>query len=126
MLYICKNKNAIRLILFFFLISAKLFSQDTIATSKVLDYMNKIAVVKGKVVSYKIAAEGKTINFINLDKQYPNCPFTIIISNEYLTTLNLKLQDLKNKTIFVKGKITDYDKDPKQTPQIFNPIYINF
>lgn len=115
-----------RQILFFILFSSKIFSQDTIPTSKVLDYMNKVAVVTGKVVSYKIAAEGKTINFINLDKQYPNCPFTIIISNEYLTTLNLKLQDLKNKTIFVKGKITVYDKDPKQTPQIFNPITITF
>jgi hypothetical protein len=88
--------------------------------------MNKIVVVTGKVVSYKIAAEGKTINFINLDKQYPNCPFTIVITNEYLKTLNLKLQDLKNKTIFVKGKITVYDKDPKLTPQIFNPTNINF
>lgn len=115
-----------RLIVLFFLISTKLFSQDTIPTAKVLDYMNKVAVVKGKVVSYKIAPEGKIINFINLDKQYPDCPFTIVITNEYLKTLNLRLQDLKNKTIFVKGKITIYDKDPKQTPQIFNPISINF
>lgn len=115
-----------RLILFFFLISVQLFSQDTIPTSKVQDYLNKVIVVKGKVVSYRIAPEGKIINFINLDKQYPDCPFTVVITNEYLKTLNLRLQDLKNKTIFVKGKITVYDKDPKQTPQIFNPININF
>lgn len=115
-----------RQILFFILFSVKVFSQDTITTSKVHDYMNKVVVVTGKVVSYKIAPEGKTINFINLDKKYPNCPFTIIITNEYLKTLGLKLEDLKDKNVFVKGKIILYDKDPKQTPQIFNPITITF
>jgi hypothetical protein len=115
-----------RILIFFILFSVQLFSQDTIPTSKVQDYLNKVIVVTGKVVSYRIAPEGKIINFINLDKQYPDCPFTVVITNEYLKTLNLRLQDLKNKTIFVKGKITVYDKDPKQTPQIFNPIDINF
>ena len=51
-----------RILILFFLISTKLFSQDTITTSKVRDYMNKVVVVTGKVVSYKIAPEGKTIN----------------------------------------------------------------
>ena len=115
-----------RILILFILFSAKLFSQDTITTLKVRDYLNKVVIVTGKVVSCKIAPEGKTINFINLDKKYPDCPFTIIITNEYLKTLGLKIQDLKDKNIFVKGKITIYDKDPKQTPQIFNPISISF
>ncbi len=97
------------------------FSQETITTDKVKDFMDKIISVEGKVVSFKLAAEGKSINYINIDKKFPENVFTVIITNDYLLKLNIKIEDLIDKTIVVKGKISVYKNDSKQIPQIFNP-----
>ncbi len=104
--------------------SINCFSQDTITTAKVKEYMDKEVCVTGKVVSFKLASEGKSTNYINIDKPYPESIFTVVISNFYLEKLNIKIEDLKEKDIYVKGKITTYKNDPKQIPQIFNPISI--
>lgn len=45
-----------------------------------------------------------------------------MITNNHLEKLNIKIVDLKDATIYVKGKITTYKNDPKQIPQIYNPI----
>lgn len=100
------------------------FSQDTITTAKVNEFMDKEVCVIGKVVSMKLASEGKSTNYINIDKPYPESIFTVVISNRYLETLNLKIEDLMGKTIYTKGKISTYKNDPKQIPQIFNPVSI--
>lgn len=107
------------------LFSINCFSQDTITTVKVKDYMDKEVCVLGKVVSFKLASEGKYTNYINIDKPYPESIFTVVITNNYLEKLNIKIEDLKDKTIYVKGKITIYKNDPKQIPQIFNPTSIS-
>jgi hypothetical protein len=86
--------------------------------------MDKEVCVIGKVVSFKIASEGKNTNYINIDKPYPESVFTVVISNNYLEKLNLKIEELKDKTIYIEGKITTYKNDPKQIPQIYNPISI--
>ncbi|MBC7440496.1 MAG: hypothetical protein H7250_11010 [Flavobacterium sp.] len=86
--------------------------------------MDKEVCVIGKVVSFKLASEGKNTNYINIDKPYPENVFTVVISNNYLEKLNIKIEDLKNKYIFIKGKITTYKSDPKQIPQIYNPVNI--
>ena len=112
------------LFLFLFYFSANSFSQDTITTAKAKDNINNLACVTGKVVSYKLAIEGKTTNYINIDVPYPNNVFTIVVTNKYLETSKLKIQDLHHKTIFVYGLITIYKNDPKQIPQIFNPRWI--
>jgi hypothetical protein len=112
------------LILFVFLFSLNSFSQDTITTAKAKDYINSLACVTGKVVSYKLASEGKTTNYINIDSAYPDNVFTIVVTNEYLETSKIKIEDLKNKIIFAYGRITTYKNDPKQIPQIFNPRWI--
>jgi hypothetical protein len=111
-------------IAFLITFSINCFSQDTITTAKANEYMDKEVCVIGKVVSFKLAAEGKSTNYINIDKPYPESVFTVVISNRYLETLNLKIEDLKDKTIYIKGKITTYKNDPKQIPQIFNPTSI--
>ena len=113
-------------ILFVFLVTFSIhcFAQDTITTTKVKDYMDKEVCVLGKVVSFKLASEGKFTNYINIDKPYPESVFTVVITNNYLEKLNIKIEDLKDKTIYIKGKITTYKNDPKQIPQIFNPISI--
>ena len=42
----------------------------------------------------------------------------------YSELLGFKIEESKGKTIIVKGKVEIYEKDPKQTPQIFNPKII--
>lgn len=113
-------------LVFFFLITFSInsFSQDTITTAKVNEYMDKEVCVLGKVVSFKLASEGKFTNYINIDKPYPESVFTVVITNNYLEKLNIKIEDLKDKDIYIKGKITTYKNDPKQIPQIYNPISI--
>ena len=100
------------------------FAQDTITTAKVKEYMDKEVCVLGKVVSFKLASEGKNTNYINIDKPYPESIFTVVIANYYLQKLNIKIEDLIDKNIYIKGTITTYKNDPKQVPQIFNPISI--
>jgi hypothetical protein len=112
------------ILLFLATFSINCFSQDTITTVQVKDFMDKEVCVQGKVVSFKLASEGKFTNYINIDKAYPDSVFSIVITNNYLEKLNIKIEDLKDKVIYVKGKITTYKNDPKQVPQIFNPISI--
>jgi hypothetical protein len=112
------------LTVFLLVFSIHCFSQDTITTAKVKEYMDKEVCVIGKVVSFKLASEGKNTNYINIDKPYPESVFTVVISNNYLEKLNIKIEDLKNKIIYIKGKITTYKNDAKQIPQIYNPISI--
>ncbi len=115
-------KNTIIALLFMF--SIPCFSQDTITTAKAKEYMDKEVCVVGKVISFKLAAEGKNTNYINIDKPFPESVFTVVISNFYLEKLNIKIEDLKDKTIYIKGKISTYKNDPKQIPQIYNPTSI--
>lgn len=100
------------------------FSQDTISTSQAKDFIGKEVVLKGKIASFKMAGEGKTTNYINVDKAYPNNVFTIVIPNRTLETLGFKIEESKDKTIIVKGKVEVYEKDPNQIPQIYNPKFI--
>lgn len=108
-------------VLFFIFFSINCFSQDTITTVKVKEYMDKEVCVVGKVVSLKLASEGKYTNYINIDKPYPESVFTVVITNNYLEKLNFKIEDLNGKTIYVNGTISTYKNDPKQIPQIYNP-----
>lgn len=104
------------------IISINCFSQqDTITAINAKDYMDKEVVVIGKVASFRLASNGKYINYINIDKPYPNNIFTVVITNYYLEKLNIKIEDLKNKVIYVRGTVTTYKNDPKQIPQIYNP-----
>jgi hypothetical protein len=112
-------KNLISILIILFTLHS--FSQETISTDKVKDNLDKVVFVEGNVVSMRLASEGKNMNYLNLDKKYPDNIFSVVITNDYLVKLNIKLEDLKDKTIIVKGKISVYKNDPKQIPQIFNP-----
>ena len=112
-------KNLILIILL--IISSKFFAQDTITAGQSVDYMDKTMFVTGKVISFKVANEGKTTNYLNIDRPYPNAVFTVVLSNSYLAEKSLKIEDLQTKTICVLGKITTFKDDPKQIPQIYNP-----
>ena len=100
------------------------FAQDTITTAQAKDFIGKEIILKGKIASFKMAGEGKTTNYINVDKAYPNNVFTIVIPNRALETLGFKIEESKDETIIVKGKVEVYEKDPNQIPQIYNPKVI--
>ncbi len=104
------------------LLSLNSFSQDTITSDKAKGYMDKMVYMVGKVASFKLASEGSFTNYINIDKPFPNNEFTVVITNNYNEKLKVNIEDLKGKTVCVKGKISTYKNDPKQLPQIFNPI----
>ncbi len=113
-------------IFFLFLLfsTTSLFAQDTITSEKVSENIGKEVWVKGKIASIKIASEGKSTNYINVDKAYPDAVFTVVVSNKYAEEHQLYLAEANGKNIRVKGIITIYDKDPKKVPQIFNPSQI--
>ena len=111
----------IALLIVFLLSTTTFFAQDTISAGQARDYMDMTMLVKGKVASVKAAADGKTTNYVNVDRPYPDGLFTVVMSNSYLEKQKIDLQTLVNKSICVRGKITTYKEDPKQIPQIFNP-----
>jgi hypothetical protein len=100
------------------------FAQETITTSQAKEYIGKEVILKGKIASIKLASEGKSTNYINIDKPYPENVFTVVISNKYLEEHQLDLSQSVGKEITVKGIISVYEKDPKKIPQIFNPLEI--
>ncbi|MBC7495197.1 MAG: hypothetical protein H7221_09335 [Flavobacterium sp.] len=111
-------------ILIFLIFSFLGFSQDTITATQAKDFIGKEIVLKGKIASVKMAGEGKSTNYINVDFAYPNSVFTVVIPNYALDKLSFKIEDSVGKQIIVKGKVQVYDKDVKQIPQIFNPGFI--
>ncbi|WP_395044781.1 hypothetical protein [Flavobacterium sp.] len=112
-------KNLFNFVLLFF--TTSIFAQETITSEQAKDNIGKVVIIKGKIASLKLASEGKNINFINIDKAYPNKVFTVVLTNKYLEEHKLDIANSVGKEIIVKGKITIYDKDPKKIPQIFNP-----
>jgi len=112
-----------KLLLLVVLISCKSFAQDTITTAQIKNYIGKEVWVKGTVASVKMASEDN-INYINIDKAFPNNVFTVAITTKLAERLKIKLESAKGKKILVKGKITSNEKDPGQVPQIFNPMQL--
>ncbi len=117
------SKLFIASVLFLFGIASH--AQDTITSTQAKNYLDKIVVVKGKVVSYRLASDGGKTNYINIDKPFPDNDLSIVITNVFLEKLNIKPEALKGKYVYVKGKITLNNKDPKHTPQLFNPSSIS-
>lgn len=115
-----KNIN----ILIFLVCSVFGFSQDTITATQAKNFIGKEVILKGKIASIKMAGEGKSINYINVDAAYPNAVFTVVVLSHSLEKLPFKIEESVGKQIIVKGKVQVYDKDPKQIPQIFNPNFI--
>ncbi|MCB0509101.1 MAG: DNA/RNA non-specific endonuclease [Bacteroidetes bacterium] len=92
------------------------FGKGKINTTQVNDYIGKNTCVCGRVVDTKYNQNGKSnITYINLDKKYPNQIFTVIIFGKDRSNFPYQPElFLRNKTICVKGKITEF----KGAPQI--------
>lgn len=65
---------------------------------------NKEVTVCGTVVGARLSRAGNVL--INLDKAFPNQVFTVFVKKEDMLNFNYDLTEvLKNKVIFVKGKV---------------------
>ena len=71
---------AIAVLFIFLLVPVALFAQERIKPADAAKYVGKTATVCGLVASaaYAVANLG-TPTYLNLDKPYPNQPFTVII-----------------------------------------------
>jgi len=80
-----------------------------IPASEAKEHVNAETIVSGKVIElYKT----EKLVRINLDKPFPNQPFTVVIFGTK-TNLFPDLDKLKGKTIEVTGKITEYREQPQ-------------
>ena len=67
---------------------------------------NKEITVCGTVVGARLSRAGNVL--INLDKAFPNQVFTVFVKKEDILNFNYDLTEvLKNKVIFVRGKVID-------------------
>jgi hypothetical protein len=100
------------------------FSQDTITTAVIKDYVGRDVWVKGKVASVKMPSDDRAPAYINVDKGFPNNVFTIAIAPKYAERMKIKLDALNGKQILVKGKVVVGAKSGSTIPQMFNPSKI--
>jgi DNA/RNA endonuclease YhcR with UshA esterase domain len=66
-------------------------------------------IVTGKVAQVTIRP---TVTFLNLDKKYPDSPFTVVIIHGHSQFFG-DANALKGKSIEIKGKITNYKDKPE-------------
>ncbi len=93
----------------------KNFGKNKINTSQVKNYIGQNSCVCGKVVSTKFNENGKSNpTYINLDKKYPEQLFTLMIFGQDRKNFTYKPEEfLRDKTICIKGKITEYKGEPQ-------------
>jgi DNA polymerase III alpha subunit len=101
-------------ILFTLISVIKSFSQDTITTKQVNQYLNKEIVLKGKIVNIKDyqTDKGDKMVFIDIDDKYPNNLISIAIYEGVLSQIKPSIYELLNKQVLIKGTITKYKKVP--------------
>lgn len=91
------------------------FSQETVTSSQVKDYIGKEVFLVGKVAGSKqmISKSEQSILFINIDKDYPDNEIVIVVFSEVLSRLKFTETTLSGKTIKVKGKVGIFKEKPQ-------------
>jgi DNA/RNA endonuclease YhcR with UshA esterase domain len=80
-----------------------------IGTGDATNYFNKEMIVTGKVAQVSIRP---SIVYLNMDKPYPDSPFTLIIFPSATNQFG-NIKALKGATVEATGKITDYHHRPE-------------
>jgi DNA/RNA endonuclease YhcR with UshA esterase domain len=78
-----------------------------IGTADAANHYDQVMIVTGKVAQVTIRP---TVTFLNLDKPFPNSPFTVVI---FPGTFIPGLKSLEGKSIEIKGKIKNYHDKPE-------------
>ena len=97
-------------------LGAKLFAEDSnapshskIGTSEAANYYDQVMIVTGKVAQVSIRP---TVTFLNLDKPFPDSPFTIVIFHGHSSFYG-DANALKGKSVEIEGKIKNYNDKPE-------------
>ncbi len=80
-----------------------------IGTLVATNYYDQTMIVTGKVAQITIRP---TVTFLNLDKVYPDSPFTVVIFHGHSSFYG-DANALKGKSIEIKGKIKNYHDKPE-------------
>ena len=80
-----------------------------ISASHAKEYIGTNAVVTGKIVEVN---KSSRVVRLNLDEPFPKTPFTAIIFSNH-TNLFPDLEKLKDKSVEITGKISDYHGRPE-------------
>ena len=97
-------------------LGAKLTADETnapaparIGTSDAGKYYDQVMIVTGKVAEVTIRP---TVTFLNLDKPYPNSPFTIVVFHGHSSFYG-DANALKGRSVEIKGRIKNYHDQPE-------------
>lgn len=80
-----------------------------IGTADADQFYDQTMIVTGKVVQVTIRP---TVTFLNMDKAYPDSPFTVVIFHGHSSFYG-NANALRGKSIEIKGKITKYREKPE-------------
>jgi DNA/RNA endonuclease YhcR with UshA esterase domain len=80
-----------------------------ISTAEADKYYDQKMIVTGKVVQVTIRPN---VTFLNLDKPYPNSPFTVVIFHGHSSFYG-DANALRGKSVEIKGKIRNYRDKPE-------------
>lgn len=85
-----------------------------LAATQAKDHIGEEAIVCGSVAStrYAVSSRGQP-TFLNLDKAYPNQPFTIVIWGRNRAKFGAPEADLKGKSVCTEGLIESCHSTPK-------------
>ena len=103
-------------ILFVLALTLKAAAADTsataplkIGTADAASHYDQEMIVTGKVAQVTIRPN---VTFLNLDKPFPNSPFTVVIFHGHSSFYG-DANALKGKSIEIKGKIKNYQDKPE-------------
>jgi DNA/RNA endonuclease YhcR with UshA esterase domain len=80
-----------------------------IGTADATNHYDEVMIVTGKVAQVSIRP---TVTFLNLEKPFPNSPFTVVIFHGHSSFYG-DANALKGKTIEIRGKIKNYHDKPE-------------
>jgi hypothetical protein len=80
-----------------------------IKSTEAKSYVGEYAIVQGYVAS---VYESEKVAYLNFEKSYPDNPFTAAIFAKHFSDFD-DLLEYENRTVEVKGKITEYKGKPQ-------------
>ncbi len=80
-----------------------------IGTADATNHYDEVMIVTGKVAQVTIRP---TVTFLNLDKPFPNSPFSVVIFHGHSSFYG-DANALKGKSIEIRGKIKSYHDKPE-------------
>jgi len=91
-----------------------------IGTADATNHYNEVMIVTGKVAQVTIRP---TVTFLNLDRSFPNSPFTVVIFHGHSSFYG-DANALRGKAIEIKGKIRNYHDKPEIALDSTNQITV--